>query len=45
MYNFDNAFIFLHMGYACALAWVQLLIILFFTAIAFWSAKKWVHYS
>jgi multiple sugar transport system permease protein len=45
MYNYDQAFTFLHMGYASALAWVQLLIILFFTGIAFWSAKKWVHYA
>jgi multiple sugar transport system permease protein len=45
MYNFDNAFNFLHMGYASALAWVQLIIILLLTAVAFGSAKKWVHYG
>lgn len=45
MYNYDNAFRYLRMGYASALAWVQLVIILILTAIAFWSARKWVHYG
>ncbi|HWB53397.1 MAG TPA: sugar ABC transporter permease [Tepidisphaeraceae bacterium] len=45
MFNYDQAFRFLHMGYASALAWIQLLITLFLTGIAFWSAKKWVHYG
>lgn len=44
MYVFDEAFNYSHMGYASALAWVQMLIIVAFTALAFWSAKKWVHY-
>ena len=39
-----TAFNYLRMGYASALAWVQLLIILALTALAFWSARKWVHY-
>jgi multiple sugar transport system permease protein len=45
MYNYDQAFINMHMGSACAMAFVQLMIILFFTALAFWSAKRWVHYG
>jgi len=45
MHLYDNAFNFLNMGYASALAWVQLLIVLALTAIAFWSSKKWVHYQ
>jgi len=45
MFNYDEAFRFLHMGYAAALAWVQLAITLALTGIAFWSAKKWVHYG
>lgn len=45
MFNYDQAFRFLHMGYASALAWIQLIITLLLTAIAFWSAKKWVHYE
>jgi multiple sugar transport system permease protein len=45
MYSYDVAFMFLRMGYAAALAWVQFLIVLILTAIAFWSARKWVHYA
>jgi multiple sugar transport system permease protein len=45
MYLYDNAFRNLKMGYASAMAWVQLLIILALTALAGWSSKKWVHYS
>jgi len=44
MYVFDQAFTYNHMGYASALAWVQLLIILALTGVAFWSSKRWVHY-
>jgi multiple sugar transport system permease protein len=44
-FNYDQAFKFLHMGYASAIAWIQLLITLALTGIAFWSAKKWVHYG
>ena len=42
-YLYDNAFTFLKMGYASAMAWVQLLIILLLTGIAFWTSKRWVH--
>jgi len=42
MYSYDQAFRYLHMGYAGALAWVQLLVILLLTAIAFLSARKWM---
>jgi multiple sugar transport system permease protein len=45
MYLYDNAFNFLRMGYASAMAWVQLLIILCLTGFAFWSSKRWVHYQ
>ncbi len=45
MYLYDNAFTYLKMGYASAMAWVQLLIILALTALAFWSARRWVHYE
>jgi multiple sugar transport system permease protein len=44
-FNYDQAFKFLHMGYASAIAWIQLGITLVLTGIAFWSAKKWVHYG
>ncbi len=42
---YDSAFVYLHMGEASAMAWVQLLIVLGMTGIAFWSSKKWVHYQ
>lgn len=45
MYLYDNAFVYLKMGYASAMAWVQLLIILALTALAAWSGKRWVHYQ
>jgi multiple sugar transport system permease protein len=45
MYLYDNAFIYLKMGYASAMAWIQLLIVLCLTGIAFWSSKRWVHYQ
>lgn len=45
VYLYDEAFSFLRMGYASALAWVLLLIIAAFTALAFWSSKYWVHYE
>ncbi len=44
-YLFNNAFRYFEMGYASAMAWVLLLIILALTAIEMWSSKKWVHYG
>jgi multiple sugar transport system permease protein len=45
MYLYDNAFTYLKMGYASAMAWIQLVIILCLTGIAFWSSRRWVHYQ
>ena len=45
MYLYDNAFTFLRMGYASALAWVQLVLVLALTALAFWTSRYWVHYQ
>lgn len=45
VYLFNEAFKFFRMGYASALAWVLLLIIAIFTAIAFLTSKYWVHYE
>lgn len=45
MYLYDNAYGYLHMGYASAMAWIQLVIILILTAVAFWTGKHWVHYQ
>jgi multiple sugar transport system permease protein len=44
MYLYDNAFNYLQMGYASAMAWIQLLIVVTLAAIAFWSSKRWVHH-
>lgn len=45
VYLFNEAFKFFRMGYASALAWVLLLIIGAFTALAFFTSKYWVHYD
>ena len=45
MYLYDNAFTYLKMGYASAMAWIQLLMVLALTALAAWSSKRWVHYQ
>ena len=45
MYVFSAGMRQLRMGAASAMAVIQLLIILLLTALAFWSARKWVHYS
>jgi multiple sugar transport system permease protein len=45
VYLFNEAFKFFRMGYASALAWVLLIIIAVFTAIAFFTSKYWVHYE
>ena len=44
-YLFNNAFRYFDMGYASALAWVLLLIILALSVLEMWSSKKWVHYA
>lgn len=43
-YLYDNAFIFGKMGYASAMAFVQLVLVLSFTAIFFLLSKKLVYY-
>lgn len=45
MYLFDNAFRFLRMGYACAMAWILFLIILALTFAATRISAKYVHYQ
>jgi multiple sugar transport system permease protein len=44
MYLFDNAFRYLKMGYASAMAWIQLLIILALTGVVFLVSRRAVHY-
>lgn len=45
LYLYQEAFTNFRFGYASALAWVLVLIIAFFTAISFLSARYWVHYD
>jgi multiple sugar transport system permease protein len=44
MYLFDSAFRFLKMGYASAMAWIQLLIILALTGVVFLLGRRTVSY-
>jgi multiple sugar transport system substrate-binding protein len=41
---YENAFLYLRMGYACALAWILFLLILALTALATRGSKSAVHY-
>jgi multiple sugar transport system permease protein len=45
VYIYREAFEFNRMGYASALGWVTLLIILCFTLLVFKSSPAWVHYE
>ncbi len=45
MYLYQNAFVFLKMGYASAMAWVLFLITLVITLLLLWSSRRWVHYG
>jgi multiple sugar transport system permease protein len=45
LYLYQNAFQFLRMGYASALAWILFLIILGFTLVQFRLSNVWVHYD
>jgi multiple sugar transport system permease protein len=45
MYLRDTAFLYLRMGYASAVAWLMLLVVLLLTGFAFWTSKRWVHYQ
>ena len=45
LYLYQEAFGFLRMGYASALAWVLLAIIAAFTAFSFLTSRYWVHYE
>jgi multiple sugar transport system permease protein len=45
VYLYDNAFPYLQMGYASALAWILFLMIAALTALAFWASRDRVHYG
>jgi multiple sugar transport system permease protein len=45
LYIYQQGFGYFHMGYASAMAWVLLMIIAVFTAVAFTSSRFWVFYQ
>ena len=45
MYIFQNAFIYLDMGYASALAWILFLVTLLCALVILGFANRWVHYE
>lgn len=45
LYVYRYAFSYFEMGYASTIAWAMFLLIIMFTAVQFWLAKRWVHYE
>jgi multiple sugar transport system permease protein len=45
LYLFRQAFVFFHMGYGSAMAWMMLLMVAVLTFLLFKSSKHWVHYE
>ncbi len=44
MYLYENAFVYGQMGYASAMAWVQLLVVLLLTGVMLLASRRLVHY-
>ena len=44
LYLYRNAFTWLKMGYASALAWIFFIIVFCLTLVQLWMSKKWVYY-
>ncbi|MFN7022295.1 MAG: carbohydrate ABC transporter permease, partial [Phycisphaerales bacterium] len=44
MYLYENAFVYGNMGYASAMAWVQLLVVLGLTGVMLLASRRLVHY-
>ena len=45
LYLYRNAFLFLRMGKAAALAWLLFIVVVTFTVILFRTSGRWVYYS
>lgn len=45
MYLYNNAFLYMKMGYASAMAWIMFVIIISITLWVFRSSGKWVFYQ
>ena len=44
-YLWENAFVYLKMGFASAIAWVMFIIVMILVAIQFWIGSRWVYYE
>jgi oligogalacturonide transport system permease protein len=42
---YDEAFKYFEVGYASALSWCLFIVVGLFTAISFWSSRRWVYYA
>jgi ABC-type sugar transport systems, permease components len=45
LYLYNNAFSYMNMGYASAMAWILFVVIMIMTVINFKVSNKWVHYD
>ena len=45
IYLFENAFVYLKMGYASAMAWVLFLVTMAVTAVVLVTSRRWVHHD
>lgn len=45
IYLYQQAFSFLNMGYASAMAWMLFLVVMFFTLLIFRTSARWVYYG
>ncbi len=45
LYLYRRSFAYFDMGYSCALAWILVAIITFFTVVLFKTQKRWVYYA
>ena len=45
MYLYNNAFLYMKMGYASAMAWIMFVIIISITLLIFRSSSRWVYYQ
>jgi multiple sugar transport system permease protein len=45
LYLYQTSFMYVRTGYASAMAFIMLLIILSLTALAFWTSRRWVYYQ
>lgn len=45
LYLYDQAFSYLHLGYASAMAWLLFIVVVIITIVFFWLSNKWVYYA